>query len=446
MNNLLPIAASCLLIGGGVGYLFGNQGADAETTLSPESSATSEKSSRNRAPGAGVALDSGDKPSSYAEVTAEPGQTARLQALLELYSGLNNEEFVNEAKKLDNLPFNERILASYFLFAAWAEVSPYDALEHAGSQMGPAGMFVRPTILQSWAATDPQGAATYYESNKSEFAMMRMMGRGQGGMSSGPATIAGEWAKQDPEGALAWAKTLDGRDGEEAMSKALSQIATTDPLKASQLTSGLEGSALAEANTSIAREWALKDWSATESWVKSLPAAQQDDALSSAVSSLADDDPKLAGTKALQIPEGSARDKAIENVTRSMARENPAQAVDWVMKNGSEKAQSDAMGDSMGSWVATDSKAAQAFVTAQPEGPVRDAAASSYVINDHAGQGADQVVLAESITDDRSRQWSVGVATLRWMQQDKVAASTYLESTEAISEDAKSRILDRVDR
>ncbi len=448
MKNILPIAASCLLVGGGIGYLFGNKGAsEPGAIVSPDSAGGGSLSNRSRTSGRGASIpESSDKPASYEEVSALPGQTARLQALLEFYSGLSNDEFAAEAAKLDDLPFGERIIAGSILFGAWAEVSPFDAMEHANTQMGQAGMFVRPTILQSWAATDPKGAADYYSTNKSQFAMMGMFGgRGRGGMSSGAASIAGEWAKQDPEGALAWAKSLDGRDSSDAISKALSQIATSDPLKASQLTAGLEGQALSEANSSIAREWAGKDWAATETWINGLPQDQQGDAMGSAIRALASEDFQLAGAKALQMAEGDARNEAVESVAEAMGRENPEAAISWVMKNGTEEAQRESMRDVMGNWASKEPAAARAWVSEQPVGPVRDAAASSYVMSDHSGNGADQIAIAESIADERTRGWSVGVAAVRWMGQDKEAATAYIQSTEAISDDARSRIIERAE-
>ena len=42
---------------------------------------------------------------------------------------------------------SDRILASYLLYSAWAEVDPTGALEHANG-LGWAGAFVKPTILQ----------------------------------------------------------------------------------------------------------------------------------------------------------------------------------------------------------------------------------------------------------------------------------------------------------
>ncbi len=445
MKHLLPIAASCLLAGGAIGYIAGNNGTSEEEveTESVSRKAVSSGSSRSvskSGSSAGSGSSGQQKPQTYAEVSATPGQTARLQALVELYSGLSSEEFVKEAEKLDGLPFNERILSAYILFASWAETSPYEAFDHANTKMGRTGMFVRPTILQSWASTDPKAASQYYESNKSEFAMMGMMGGGRGG-SSGAGTVAGEWAKQDPEGALAWAKTLEGRDGADASMKVISQIAATDPERASSLTSGLAGDALAKANNSIASEWAKKDWSSTESFIEGLPADQQGNALGAAVESLASENPQLAATKALEIPEGNARDEAIESVAESMARENPAEAAEWIVENGSEKAQSEAMRDVMGSWVSVDASAAKAFAVEQPEGELRDSAVSSFVLSDTKGNPQENIQLAETITNERSRGWAIGATTMRWMTQDREAATEYIQNSETINEGMKNRIL-----
>lgn len=445
MKSLLPIAASCLLAGGAIGYIFGNSGS--ETTVNEGEQdkkvsrlPASKRSVTNSGSSSGEAGGGSKKPQTYEEVAATPGQTARLQALVDLYSGLSSEEFAIEVEKLNGLPMGERMMAGYILFGAWAEVSPYDALDHSRT-MGMAGGFVRPTILQSWASTDPKGAAAYFESNKSEFAMMGMMGRGRDGGSSGAATIAGEWAKQDPDGALAWAKSLDGSDSEQATAKVISQIASTDPERAAGLTMGLEGEALAKANSNIAGEWAKSDWGKTEAFINGLPADQQGDALGAAVRSLASEDPRLAGTKALEIPEGDARNQAVESVAESMARSNPAEAAKWIVENGNEVSQKEAMRDIMGNWVGQDANAAKNWAVAQPEGALRDAAVSSYVMNDSAGSPQENIQLAESISDEGSRGRAIGMTAIRWMGEDKEAATQYIQSSEIVDDRAKEWIL-----
>ena len=53
---------------------------------------------------------------------------------------------------------------------------------------------------------------------------------------------------------------------------------------------------------------------------------------------------------------------------------------------------------------------------------------------------ADLVTLATTITDEGSRTRSVGVATMRWLQEDPAAAKTYVQSSDAFSADQKERV------
>ena len=446
MNHLIAIAGASLLVGGAIGYLAGNQAGSDDGPLSEaqarEGTRTvlSDRRIRDRQSSSGSGAIS-DRPRSLEEVVNTPGQTARLQALVDLYSGLTREEFPAEADKLEDLPFTERILNAYVLFAAWAELAPYDAFEHANTKMGRTGSFVRPTILQSWAASDPRAAADYYQANKSDFAMMGMRGRGRG--ASGVGTIAGEWAKQDPEGALAWAKSLEGSEQADASVKVLSQIASADPARAAELATGLKGRALADVNRTIASEWAKSDWNRAENFIDTLPTDQKGEALGAAVEALAGDDPSLAASKALEIPEGEARNEAIETVAETMAREQPAAAAEWVASHGTEETQREAMRDIVSNWVSQDPNSAKDWVLSRPDGPVRDAAVSSFVMSDSKGPPAQNVKLAESITDERSRGWAVGMATMRWMGEDREAAINYLQTSEVIDDRMRQRILRR---
>ncbi len=436
MKNTVLIALACLLGGGAFGYLVGSGGDPEVTTVDK---APSTKVSNRGVPPRTSSRSEG--PKSYEEITAQPGQISRIQALVSLYSDLKPDEYAAEADKLESLPFSERILAAYLLFAAWAEVSPLDAMGHANSKMGFAGNFVKPTVLQSWAASDPSAAAAYYESNKGEFAMMGMMGRGRGGGDSGSSVIAGEWAKQDPDGAFNWAKSLEGRDGTRATAGVLAQLAKTDPAKAAGLVGDLDEAAQAGAYASIAGEWAKQDWASTESWISSLPADQQGPALGNAIKSLAVSDTALAAQKALAIPEGDARTEAMEEVSSVMAESDPSGAMDWVMQNGSEEAQSESVGDVMQSWVREDPASARAWIDGQAQGDVRDNAVQSYVFNNQSGSPQENIALAESIGADRSRDRAIGVTAMRWMSQDPDAATGYIQSSESISDGVKERLL-----
>ena len=95
MNNLLPIAASCLLAGGAIGYVIGNTGEEEAPSenVAEKDKARNLGSSRSVSRSGSSSADSNSqgsgKPSSYEEVANVPSQTARVQSLVDLYSNLS---------------------------------------------------------------------------------------------------------------------------------------------------------------------------------------------------------------------------------------------------------------------------------------------------------------------------------------------------------------------
>ena len=200
MKNTATIGIAALLAGAAGGYLAGKSGAAPDKDTAKVESMADTKSQRRG--GSAASADSGKgREKKVDDILREPGQMARMQSLLDLYAGMDAAQLEAEAAKLDSLPMAERIMASFLLFGRWAEVDPTAAMSFS-STMGFSGMFVRPTILQSWASVDPANAAKYYADNPREFAMMGMMGGGRGPMGGqgGASIIAGEWARQDPAG------------------------------------------------------------------------------------------------------------------------------------------------------------------------------------------------------------------------------------------------------
>ena len=375
---------------------------------------------------------------SIAEIRNEPGQTARLQKLLDYYADLDPTKFSDEAGKLEDLPFGERMMASYLLFSRWAEVDAQAALAYTDG-MGRMGSMVKGTVLQSWASTDPEGAARYYQDHPGDFGMMGRFG-GRGGGAAGQ--IASEWARQDPDGALTWARGLEGGDASSAIGGIFRQVAGEDPARAAEMALGLDAEERAGAYRSIAREWGEQDWDAAEAWVAGLPAGERDAALAQAIRGLAGKNPVLAAQQVSSLPAGDERSGAIRTVADNWAGEDPAAAAEWLVRqegDGLERS----MGDVMSNWVGQDSAAALSFVNAQPEGAMRDSAAANYVYSNRSGDARESLSLAETITNEDSRSRAVGVAAVRWAQDDKEAAVEYVQNSASLSDRSKERIIER---
>jgi len=438
MKTPWMIPAAALVIGAVGGYVTGqNKDSTTDSAVVDETSPRLRSSARaGSGNGGGDAAKRTARARSLEEISRMPGQSGRIQAMMDYYAGLSPDQMEEEARKLEGLPMSERMIASFLLFGRWAESDPMAAMAHSDT-MGFAGAFVRPTILQSWASVDPENAARYYAENPNQFG-----GMGGGGPmgQSGAASIAGEWARQDPNAALAWANTLQGRDKNQALSAVVREVANTDPAKAAGLAATLDGDARGDAYRTIAGQWGSTNFSEAEVWIRSLPSDQQDAAMASALAGLSRENPQLAAQKVATMPAGDSRNEAVATLASNWGRQDPAAAVSWLMQQDSDEAKSRAMRDVIPTWTAQNDAAAYAFVNSQPSGQVRDSAASAYVFSNRSNNPGAVMKIAESIEDEGNRMRTVGMAAARWMQQDSAAATTYIQQSDSIPDRLKERI------
>jgi hypothetical protein len=443
MKNPWFLAVAALLVGALGGYISGKNTKPAGDAAAEENAAPRIRSSaRLESSQASQSAKRAKRPAGVDEINRLPGSSNRVQALIEFYSGLTPEQLEDEARKLEDLPMNERIMASFLLFGRWAEVDPTAAMSFSNT-MGFTGMFVRPTILQSWASTDPANAAKYYAANPREFAMMGMMGGGRGPMGGqgGASIIASEWARQDPAAAMAWANSLT-TEKSQAMSAVVGEVAKTDPKKAAAMLSGMSGADLGDAYRSVAARYGAADFNEAEAWVRTLPAGEQAEALASAIGGLSNKNPEEAARQLALMQDGDAKNRVLGEVVGDWARVNPAAAADLLKKQTSEEAQRDGMRQLMPAWVGQNPAAALEYADSYQAGPVRDSALQAYVWSNQSGAPADLVKVAESITDEGDRNRTIGMAAARWMREDETAAKAYIQQSTTLSDDAKERILD----
>lgn len=446
MKNSLVLLGVALFVGAAFGFVVGKQINPATVKSEVEERVVVRTKAGERPEGlASSGARSHPAAAAFQEISKLPGSSNRIQAMIEFYAGLTIEQLEEEARKLEGLPMNERMMASLLLFGRWGEVDARSAMAHANT-MGFSAMFVRPTILQSWASVDPVNAASYYDKNPREFAMMGGVGGGRGGRGGfmesqgGAAIIAGEWAKQDPQAALAWANGLTGEKSQ-ALSGVLGEVAKTDPAKAAQMLSGVNAADASSSYRAVAEAYGSSNFAEAQSWIQSLPADQQEAALASAISGLAKTDPQGAAAQAAVMTAGNSKDRAVSIVVGSMARENPQAAADFVMKNGSADAQEQSMRSLVPVWVAKDSTAALSFVSSLPAGGARDRGLRSYVWSNNSAPPSELVQVAEQIGDERDRNQTVGTMVGRWMAEDQSAARAYVQQSTTINDRMKQHLL-----
>lgn len=443
MKNTAIIGVAALLAGAAGGYIAGKAGApeDNKVAESKAESLNTSKTSRSSGPAAGASSAAkGER--DVKSVLSEPGQLSRMQSLMDLYNGMGADQLKAEADKLEQLNGSERLMASFLLFGRWGEVDPQGALAFANTA-GFGGAFARPTILQSWASTDPASAAKYFSEHPNEF---RGFGGGPGGGGFGggndsAGVIAAEWAKMDPQAALAWAKGLNGRDKTSALNSVLAQMASKNPAEAATIAAGLDADDQPRAYGEIAGKWATTDFVSAEAWIATLPAESRDRALAEALESYASVNPQAAAGKVSSMPDGDERDRAVNSVAAAYARQDPAAAAEWVSKQQTEDVD-DAIRSVIGTWANKDSSAALSFIQNQPQGELRDEAAATYIWSNNAGDPQAALQLAESISDENTRNRSLRMSVMRWMQEDRAAATAYVQSSSSFNDETKQSLIE----
>lgn len=438
MKNPWLLPAAALAIGAVGGFISGKNTGTPDQPTSAAEAALQRSRASDRTGGSDEESKRAGRAKNVADAMNTPGHSARLKRLVDFYAGLTPAQLEEEAKKLESLPMSERIMASFLLFGRWAEVDPTAAMANANS-MGMAGMFVRPTILQSWASVDPENAAKYFADNPREFAMMGGMG-GPGGGQSGAAVIASEWAKQDPQSALAWASALNGRDKTQAMTSVIREVAMTDPKKAAELAATMDPAERGDAYASIAQRWGAGNFAEGESWVRSLPADQQAAAMSSLISGLSQDNPQLALSKIEAMTEGDEKNRAMRTTLENLAKLDPAAAIAALSKQDAQL-QEQTIDDIIPTWAAKDNAAVVTYINGLAAGDVRDSAVASYVMNDRQSEPASLMSMAETIQDERDRDRTLGIASMKWMREDPDAAKNYIQNSASIPDNMKERLM-----
>lgn len=435
MKQHLLLSGLALAIGATGGYLVGHPSGDSAKETAPEQVVKTRSSIREGGGESSRKSSSGRGKMTFEKASAMPGSGAKVQALLDFYGNLRPDQFEGEAAKLDRLPLGERMMASMLLFGKWAESDPLSAVAFANT-MGFAGSMVKPTILQSWASVDPVAASKYYAENAKEFSMMG--GRGPFGSTNGAATIAGEWALQDPSAALQWAQSLSG-DKESAISSVITQIAKGDPAKAIEMLKTVNVEDKSDMIASVALQYGSQNFADAQKWIKTLPADQQADAMSQAISGLTTTNPKEAAKQVALLESGDAKDVAVDTVVGTLVREDPQAAGELLLKHASPEAFDAGVRSLMPTWVSKDPQAALEYANQLQDPNQKDAAKRQWVWSNNTTKSEDVVKVAEGIADDGERFSALAVATSKWLKVDKTAAQNYIQQSTFIPDDQKER-------
>jgi hypothetical protein len=171
-----------------------------------DSGAKARTRSADRSGTGGLGVSAREKKArSVEDIYQRPGQSNRIQGLLDFYSNLSADQFSTEAEKLEALPFNERILASVLLFGKWAEVDPTAAMSFtdtmpiwASADNNAAVGFIK---AQTSPAVKDSAAESYIWSNRSskpaELVEVAGMITNEGSRNRATGIVAARWMQEN---------------------------------------------------------------------------------------------------------------------------------------------------------------------------------------------------------------------------------------------------------
>jgi len=227
---------------------------------------------------------------------------------------------------------------------------------------------VLPEILSRLAGQNPQEAA------REALALTS-----PGVREESLARIGNQWGQDNFQEALGWARTLTGKDRENALGAVLNQGANQEPsLAASHYTSLLAevpagetpADSLMNAARSITSTYFSENQEKATAWVATL---SQEDARATATQELASRwvyyDAVAASEWIGTLPGGKPRDQAVSSLVNGIADSDPAMAFEWAATVREEADRASLLERSLSSWRKLDPETARQAVlnTSWPE-------------------------------------------------------------------------------
>jgi hypothetical protein len=254
---------------------------------------------------------------------------------LEAYiNGLQPAEYADALKRIRRIPGNnERELASRLLVARWVQSDPDGALQFAASNRG--YEYVADDVFQQAAATDLQSALERAKSlPNADLRYMALRG------------VLSFMADTDPVGALRLAQTLGEYPGNEPFSGVIyRQWAANDPQAAAlQAAQNNSGSGWRSPVNQVVRTWAGQDPTAAANWAISLndPEARAR-SIAQVMRQWIKEDATAAANWISALPAGGTHDTAVAALASSMAATDPQSAVSWAQNITNETARNNAL-------------------------------------------------------------------------------------------------------
>lgn len=312
-------------------------------------------------------------PRSLSEILTIPNPLERYEAALAFVNNLRADEIEGYLKELragsdkgkGKMMSPETNFLRNLLLAKWTQEDPDAALANLSPAGGKQAYSDAGTVLGTLAAMDPARAAAWLSDSDNPILRQPWMS------DLLTQSVAEQWARQDPDAALAWAANLDPDQRAGAYSGIISNILASDPQRAATLAMNLDAADRPKLLGEIAEAWARRDPAEAVAWANSLTGGDREDSLQEAVGGWATTDPSKAAAYVDQLP-AEERPGYVLDVARNWAEQAPADAAAWLGNQPEGDGRAAAMGSLMWHWTTADPEAAATWLGEQPAGPSYD--------------------------------------------------------------------------
>lgn len=224
------------------------------------------------------------------------------------------------------------------------------------------------------------------------------------------------WAKDDPEGAIAYAQKITDPDARQnALVQVMDQWVDQDPKGARLQIDRLDGEIRAKVSSQFIGSLAYHD-------------------VDSAVDLL---DQELSQAKDLAARQQYA--EAAQRIAHQWAQHDLQGAADWATSLQDPKAQEQAVHRVANNWAQYDSRGTSEWIAGLPHGPARDGAINSLVSCIWNSDPEGAFAWANSLSDDGQRQSQLRNVLREWRKKDSAATLNALQSIN-LGEEAYHRL------
>ena len=136
--------------------------------------------------------------------------------------------------------------------------------------------------------------------------------------------------KEGPAAAFAWAQTLQGEAGKEALRCAVISWAGSDPAAAAKNLEVFAPEKRAPLATALVENWAQHDPATAAAWVAAYDGAEQKSLVREVLQRWTDSQPREAYAWLGTLPMGPSRDEGINYLLRIEARTDPKSVLPWI--------------------------------------------------------------------------------------------------------------------